>query len=234
MSEWPPIAIILAGGVGRRLQAVVADLPKPMADVAGRPFLAHVLDHLVDHGVRKAVLSVGYKHELIQRHLGARYRTLDLSYAIERERLGTGGALKYALAHAGDADRVLVLNGDTLFKIDLAQLFAAHVRAGSVLSVALRSMEDTGRYGRVALDPDGRIAGFREKQSQTPGLVNAGIYVVEGHWYKGLPTSAVFSFEKDVLEAWHATERFLGVPFDGYFIDIGVPEDYDRARRELT
>ncbi len=224
--------VILAGGVGSRLRGVIADRPKPMADVAGRPFLAYILDHVAACGGREVVLSVGYKHEMISDHFGEHYRDLRLRYCVERERLGTGGGVKLALGVCRD-DQVLVLNGDTLFRADYGALAAAHREHDARLTLGLKAMDDCGRYGRVELDDAGRVTGFLEKQAQVSGLINAGVYVMQREWYLGLPTPAVFSFEQDVMEPGAAEGGFWGVASDAYFIDIGIPEDYARAQREL-
>jgi D-glycero-alpha-D-manno-heptose 1-phosphate guanylyltransferase len=112
-------ALILAGGFGSRLQSVVNEVPKPMAPVAGRPFLEHLLDHCLKFGFEEALLSVGYKSELIISHLGNNYKGLRLEYAVEKEALGTGGAIRFALDSAKSDSLWTILNGDTLFTCDL-------------------------------------------------------------------------------------------------------------------
>lgn len=225
-------AIVLAGGLGNRLRSVVADLPKPMADIAGRPFLEYLLDYLISQGVTRIILGVSYRHELIEAHFGTRFRGAEIRYSVESERRGTGGAIDQALTLAEESN-VLALNGDTLFAADLRRLMATHLEQRAVLTVALRVMSDCGRYGAVQLDTAGRITGFLEKQAAAGGLINGGIYCVNREWYRALTLPHVFSFEQDVMEGLHKTHSFAGVPFDCYFIDIGIPEDYHRAVREL-
>ncbi|MCL2329865.1 MAG: nucleotidyltransferase family protein, partial [Phycisphaerae bacterium] len=230
-------AIILAGGLGNRLRSVVADVPKPMADIAGRPFLEYLLDLLAAAGVTRAILAVSYKRELIKSHLRNRYDSgygpIDLVYSDETERRGTGGAILQALEQA-QSDHVLVLNGDTLFAIDFSQLANAHHANHADLTVALRVMPDCERYGTVQTDQDtSRIIGFLEKQARSAGTINGGIYMVRREWMMQRTWPTVFSFEKDVLEALYRESRCFGVPFDAYFIDIGIPDDYQRANREL-
>ncbi len=171
-------AIVLAGGFGTRLSHVVSDLPKPMAPVAGRPFLEYLLDDLLRQGIRHVVLSTGHLHEKIESHFGTHYRSLALSYAYEAVPLGTGGGILNALRHCHE-ETVAVLNGDTLFRIDLARLAAFHGERHALLSLALRQVDDTARYGRVQITAVGRIEAFLEKAAtQGPGLINGGIYLL--------------------------------------------------------
>lgn len=224
----PLQAIILAGGLGTRLRAVVPDLPKPMAPVAGRPFLAHVLDALVRAGFEAAVLAVGYRHEVIQAHFGDRYRGLELRYSIEASPLGTGGAMRLALDRV-DADPVFVINGDTWVDLDYRAMLAAHRAAGASLSVAACRVPDVGRYGRIEVECE-RIVGFREKGEQGPGLINAGTYLVSAGVVASIPGGRPHSFEHELLMARVAELRPLAFVTEGLFIDIGVPEDYARAQ----
>lgn len=222
-------AIILAGGLGTRLRAVVPDLPKPMAPVAGRPFLAYVLDAPVRAGFKAAVLAVGYRHEVIQAHFGARYRGLELRYSIETSPLGTGGALRLALAQV-EADPVFVVNGDTWLELDYHAMYAAHRAAGARLSVAACHVPDVSRYGRLAVR-HGRIVGFREKGDQGSGLINAGTYLIAADVVASIPSGRPHSFEQELLLARVAELQPLAFITSGRFIDIGVPEDYAHAQR---
>jgi D-glycero-alpha-D-manno-heptose 1-phosphate guanylyltransferase len=225
-------AIILAGGLGTRLRGVVGDRPKPMAPVAGRPFLAHVLDRLVAGGVRHAVLAVGYKHEVIREHFGTSYGALALSYVVEAEPLGTGGGLRLG-ASALRGDVALAMNGDTLFAVDLAALAALFLGRGADIALALKRVPDVGRYGAVRLGPDGRVLAFGEKGGSGPGSINGGVYVLGRGLLADPALPEVFSFERDLLEPRHRELRAYGLESDAYFIDIGIPEDYARAQEEL-
>jgi D-glycero-alpha-D-manno-heptose 1-phosphate guanylyltransferase len=239
-SVLPIDAVVLAGGLGTRLRAAVPDLPKPMAPVAGRPFLAWVLDHLARQGVRRAVLAVGFRHGAIQEyfgdHFGNRHGPIRLTYSVEPRPLGTGGALRAALTRCA-TDPVLVVNGDTLFEIDLEPLLACHRAAGRSLTMALCLAPDTARYGRVAV-ADGIVTGFDEKGPSGAGLgagcINAGLYVVSARLFDGLALPAAFSFEDDLLAPHLAAVAPAAFEATGYFIDIGVPDDYRRARAELA
>ena len=226
-------AIILAGGFGTRLQTVVKDLPKPMAPVNGRPFLTYVLDYLIDYGYQRVVLSVGYLHEKIVDYFGKKYKTLEIDYAVEEEPLGTGGGILFAMSKC-KTDNVLVLNGDTLFKADFAAFEQFHANQESLLSIVLRQVPDTSRYGSVNVDDNGRIIQFTEKANATgPGMINGGIYLINRQLFQKYIFSSKFSFEKDLMEKFYLQELFFGMPSDGYFIDIGIPEDYSRAQQEL-
>jgi len=228
-------AVVLAGGFGTRLASVVSDVPKPMAPIAGRPFLERLLDRLIAQGITRVVLAVGHKREIIQNHFGSRYQDLDVQYSVEATPLGTGGALRQAFAEAG-LQRALALNGDTYCTADLQAFSAAHLQAGRAASLTLVPMADAGRYGAVELDAAGRIAAFREKDPvPTAGLINAGIYALERRVFELAPAAAQFSFERAVLQAHAATAGFAGhIAPDALFIDIGVPADYHRAQTLLA
>jgi len=221
-------AIVLAGGFGTRLRGVLPDLPKPLAPVGGRPFLSIVLGQLRDHGFNSAVLSVGYRHELIRRAFGDRFDGLALQYAIEDKPLGTGGAIRLAARSCSDSD-VFVLNGDSYTEVDFAAMQARHSRAGAALTVCAVEVADASRYGRVIV-ANSRITGFAEKGASGPGLINAGVYLMRRDLLEAFALPEVFSFEHDVLAARLDEIRPLVYPTRGRFVDIGVPEDYARAQ----
>lgn len=226
-------AVVLAGGFGTRLQPVVADLPKPMADVCGRPFLTYVLDELCAYRFTHVVLSTGYKHECIEQYFGGSYRSLKVSYAPETTPLGTGGGIWNAMRQTV-SENVCVLNGDTLFRVDLDALQAFGSSRDALLTMALRQVEDTSRYGRVEKGEDGRILDFVEKNKASgPGFINGGVYWLSPALFAGRQAGEAFSFEKEVLEAQYRFQAFYAQPSDAYFIDIGIPEDYARAQKEL-
>lgn len=228
-----PEAVILAGGFGTRLQSVVSDVPKPMAPVAGRPFLCYLLESLLRQGYTRAVLATGYLHEKVEACFGSDYRGLALAYARETSPLGTGGAIVNALQHC-QADSVTVLNGDTLLLADLAELRQLALQKATPLAVVLRAVDDAGRYGAVDTDADGRITSFHEKDpAHGPGLINGGIYQLHRSLLAGRTVGEPFSFEREVLQGRFHEEAFYGYRTDGYFIDIGVPDDYRRAQTEL-
>lgn len=225
--------IILAGGLGTRLRSAVPDLPKCMAPVAGKPFLAHVIDYFQQQGVEKFIFSLGYKHEVIEDYLEAEYPSLQKQYVIEQDPLGTGGAIQLACRQATEKN-VLILNGDTLFSIQLPALTAFHEQHQSHCTLALKPMQQFERYGVVEIADNGAIKSFKEKQYYESGLINGGIYAIQVAPFlkEGLPEK--FSFEKDYLEKLYTVRPMFGVVQDEYFIDIGIPEDFEKANRELN
>ncbi|MBR4911665.1 MAG: nucleotidyltransferase family protein [Bacteroidales bacterium] len=226
-------AIILAGGLGTRLQGVVKDLPKPMAPVNGRPFLTYILDYLIDYEYERVVLSVGYLHEKIVDYFGKKYKTLEIDYAVEEEPLGTGGGILLAMSKC-TTDNVLVINGDTMFKVDLTAFEQFYQEKNSLLTIVLREVEDVSRYGSVTISKDNLIALFAEKQvTFGRGYINGGVYLINRRLFEKYPQPKRFSFEKDIMTKYYTQECFYAMPSDGYFIDIGIPEDYARAQREL-
>jgi D-glycero-alpha-D-manno-heptose 1-phosphate guanylyltransferase len=225
-------AIVLAGGQGTRLRSAVRGVPKPMAPIAGRPFLAYLLALLERNGITDVVIAAGYLGEQIVQEFGPRHGTLRLRYAVEREPLGTGGALRNALAMVEDYP-VFALNGDTYLELDLAAMRRALDDAKAPLAVAVRAMSDTGRYGRVVVER-GRITGFASGAARQPGLINCGAYLFAADVLASAGAPETFSFERDFLERQVAALAPVAFETDGYFIDIGVPEDYARAQRELA
>ena len=226
-------AIVLAGGLGTRLRGVIGDRPKPMAEINGRPFLDYLLEYWARQGIKTVVLAVGYRHEVIRDHFGDTFHGLRLRYAVEESPYGTGGAILNALPHTS-GPTVLALNGDTLFRLELRSLLRAHQESGGKLTLALKRMPDCSRYGVVRIDEAGEVVGFEEKRPRSDGLINGGVYLFEPSWLVGLGLPEVFSFEKELLERYYQRHPMLGIPCDGYFIDIGVPEDFERAKRDLT
>ena len=225
--------IILAGGLGTRLRSAVPDLPKCMAPVAGKPFLSYVIDHFRQQGIEKFIFSLGYKHEVIQDFLDTSYADCNKQYVIEKEPLGTGGAIQLACRQATEK-QVLTLNGDTMFSIQLAELTAFHQQHQAHCTLALKPMQHFDRYGVVELQENGAIKSFKEKQFYESGLINGGIYAlqVDAFLNEGLPSK--FSFEKDYLEQFYTVRPMFGIVQDAYFIDIGIPEDFEKANRELA
>ena len=229
----PKEAIILAGGFGTRLQGVVKDVPKPMAPVNGRPFLTYILDYLIEYQYNKVILSVGYLHEKIEAYFGNQYKSLEIDYAVETEPLGTGGGILFAMSKCV-TDNVLVINGDTMFKVDLAEFEQFHAEKNALLSIVLREVEDVSRYGSVTIGNDNLIVLFAEKQvTFGRGYINGGVYLINRELFRKYPQPQKFSFEKDLMTRFYRQELFYAMSSDGYFIDIGIPEDYARAQQEL-
>ena len=225
-------AIILAGGLGTRLRSMVADIPKCLAPVAGRPFLYYVIEHLLKQGIDKFIFSVGFKYEMIESWLNEEYPLLFAQFAIEHEPLGTGGAIKLACSFATEKN-VLVVNGDTLYKLDVKKLDAFHHMCGADCTISLKPMQDFNRYGVVQLNKDHSIASFKEKQQYKEGLINAGVYAMNVNSFLQEDLPQKFSFENDYLEKFYLQRKIFGIVQDEYFIDIGIPEDYKKAGEEL-
>ena len=225
-------AIILAGGLGTRLQSRLHDLPKAMAPVGGRPFLQILLDRLIDAGCGRVILSVGHLRGAIIDCFGNAYRGTPLAYAVEEMPLGTGGALRRALKRVHE-DAVLVLNGDTVLNADYAQLLRAHSDGGQPLTSAVTEVENVARYGGVVVER-GRVAGFMEKDRTGSGWINGGTYVLDREFPWPAHLAERFSFETDLLATHVELIKPTAFLCSGYFLDIGVPEDLDRAQNELA
>ena len=224
-------AIILAGGKGTRLSSIFPDIPKPMAPVKGKPFLYYVLNWLTSSPVEKIILSVGYKHEKIIEFFGDSFGGMSVEYAIEKKALGTGGAIKYAL-HWTKNENILVINGDTYFPIDLNSFISFHNSTGSRFSMALKKMQDPGRYGTVECVND-TIIRFNEKQRGRDALINGGIYLINRSIIESSKLPEAFSLERDMMEQYFQTENIKGLVFEDLFIDIGIPEDYNKAQEAI-
>jgi D-glycero-alpha-D-manno-heptose 1-phosphate guanylyltransferase len=225
-------AIILAGGLGTRLRSVVSDVPKCMAPVNGKPFLHFIINQLMQQGVDKFIFSLGYKHEIIEDWLNVQYAMHHMQCSIELVPLGTGGAVKLACKKSVSKN-VFVLNGDTFFNINLGRLAALHEKMNADCTLCLKPMQDFDRYGVVELKNDDTIASFKEKSRYKEGLINGGIYALnrEKFIHEVLPEK--FSFEKEYLEKYYSKRKMYGLVQDDYFIDIGIPEDYEKAQQDL-
>jgi D-glycero-alpha-D-manno-heptose 1-phosphate guanylyltransferase len=225
-------AIVLAGGLGTRLARVTRDIPKPMAPIGSRPFLAYLLDYLQEQGIEEIVLAVSYKWEVIQQYFGSEYRGIPLSYSVEGKPLGTGGAIRQALQSIAD-DEVVVLNGDTLFCIDLKSMETNHMSCGTHLSIGLKQVVDSGRFGNVEVSANGVISSFKEKSTGDGGWINGGVYILNRDLFADMPMPEKFSFEQDLMEPNIARIQPQAFLSDAYFIDMGIPEDYERAQHEI-
>jgi D-glycero-alpha-D-manno-heptose 1-phosphate guanylyltransferase len=225
-------AIILAGGLGTRLRTVVSDLPKCMAPVAGRPFLFYVINFLQSQGVEKFIFSLGYKHEAIEEFLHDRFSTIPYQIVLEEEPLGTGGAARLACSKATEKN-VLLANGDTMFKVNVDALISFHTEKKSSCTLSLKPMSDFDRYGVVELNDDSTIKDFNEKRYYKKGLINGGLYAINVDHFLKEDFPEKFSFEKYYLEKKYKEQKMYGVVQNEYFIDIGIPEDFNRAQTEF-
>jgi D-glycero-alpha-D-manno-heptose 1-phosphate guanylyltransferase len=225
--------IILAGGLGTRLQSVVKDVPKCMAPVAGHPFLFHLLNWLSSYDINRVILSVGHLREVIFEWVDTHKAlfSFQIDYAIEQEPMGTGGGIRQAMKQV-KAAQVLIVNGDTFFNINLNEFQTEHQANEAVLSMALKPMHHFDRYGNVIVNHN-LVIGFQEKHYCDSGLINGGLYILNSanSFFNTLPEKC--SFEKDVLEPNSITGLIHGFPHDNYFIDIGIPEDYSKANLDF-
>lgn len=222
-------AIVLVGGLGTRLRDVIPDLPKPLAPVAGRPFLAYLLDQLAAGGLRRIILATGYMAEKIEQTIGQRWGGAEIVYSREPEPLGTGGAIRLAAAMVR-GDGVHLTNGDTFLRFAPDDLERRVWEQGVAFGVALARVSDVGRYGAVGTH-NGRVVAFREKGGHGPGLINAGSYFLTASALDGLPSKSSYSFESEVLMPASLAGNLAYIDETRDFIDIGVPEDFARAQQ---
>jgi D-glycero-alpha-D-manno-heptose 1-phosphate guanylyltransferase len=225
-------AIVLAGGLGTRLRSVVSELPKCMAPVNGRPFIDYVIRYLLQYKINRFVFSVGYKADAIIHHIQTNYPDLDVHFAIEEEPLGTGGAIHFALQYVQD-ENTFILNGDTIFEADLFAMEAMHLSTQADCTLVLKLMRDFDRYGVVTIDSAGKVTGFQEKKYYDAGLINGGIYLFNKNKFLQKEFPPIFSFEKNYLETFFSIDSIYGFESNAFFIDIGIPEDYERAQTLL-
>ena len=225
--------IILAGGLGTRLQGVIGAQPKCMAPVNGKPFLAYLLDFADKQGATRIILSLGFKHRVVTDWLETLdFLPFELDYVVESEPLGTGGGILAAMEVA-ETDDVAVINGDTMFSVNLREQMKFHRANKASTTLALKKMHQFDRYGVVNTDAKSVITSFEEKQYKEEGLINGGVYIINREAFLGKDLSGKFSFEKEYLERFVKEKKFYGYASDEYFIDIGIPEDYTRAQSDF-
>ncbi len=222
---------MLCGGLGTRLGELTHDTPKPLIAVSGRPFLAHVLDQLITTPIDEIVLAVSFQWQKVRAEIGTQWRNVKVSYSIETEPLGTGGAIRQAMQQSGITE-ALVANGDTLLKINPHDLIQFAKEHDADIAIALKATEDSSRFGKVSIDPSGRIVAFQEKAPGSSGLINSGLYYLKTSIFNQIDTPS-FSFENVILAERHNRLAIFGMQTTAYFIDMGIPEDLARARLEL-
>jgi D-glycero-alpha-D-manno-heptose 1-phosphate guanylyltransferase len=231
-------ALILAGGFGTRLRSVVSDVPKSLATIDGVPFLKYLLNFLsAGNVVEEVVLAIGYKGEMIIDAVGYDYKGLKISYSVEDTPLGTGGAIRNALnGRILEADHFMIFNGDTFARLDLKDFLAFHKSQHADITIASLRMKEFDRYGSLSLDSSNRIIKFNEKKYLTEGFISCGVYLISKKFFEeqlqNFPVNA-FSIEKDVFEKVTSTAVLRAFVSDHYFIDIGIPEDYERAQQDF-
>jgi D-glycero-alpha-D-manno-heptose 1-phosphate guanylyltransferase len=225
-------AIVLVGGFGTRLRSVVGDRPKPMALLGERPFLAYLLDRLAAAGFTRVILGVGYLAEQIIDYFGNLYGGVEIVYSLETEPLGTGGALRLAFGSVV-GDEVFALNGDTMCDVNYAEMAATARRTGTNIVIAVKYLEDTKRYGTVVVQGEHADC-FQEKNPDgPPGFINVGTYLIRRPAFLLFEREGAFSLEHDLLSPRIVELHPAVFPVNGYFIDIGVPEDYQRANYDF-
>ncbi|WP_312647418.1 nucleotidyltransferase family protein [Aminipila sp.] len=223
-------AIILAGGFGTRLSHIVSDVPKPMAPVENQPFIKYIVDDLIQKGISKIVFAVGYKKYCIIDFFGGQYKNCKIEYSEEDTPLLTGGAIKKAIKNCIE-DLVFIINGDTFFDVNLNEMMDFHKLKQSEVTIASKAMKDFDRYGTLVLQ-ENRILEFKEKQKCKNGIINGGYYLINKDLLDNVNIDK-FSFENDYLEKKTRQNRMFAFLSDGYFIDIGVEEDYKKAQKDF-
>ena len=224
--------IVLEGGLGTRIRNTIGDLPKCMAEVNGKPFLQYLLEYLQAQQVTRVVLSLGYKHDVITDWLRTRDFGFDVAHVIENEPLGTGGGIQLALKAATE-EHVFVVNGDTMFEVNLVNALEFHVSHKAETTLALKPMQQFSRYGSVIIDESATISSFEEKRHCEDGLINGGVYAIDRKRFLQRALPEKFSFETDYLGRYVSEHKFFGFVSSSYFIDIGVPEDYQKVQTDF-
>ncbi len=225
-------AVILAGGLGTRLSNMVRDVPKPMAPIAGKPFLEYLLLYLKNWSIHEIILSIGYKGSAIKSYFreGEQWG-IKITYSEEINPLGTGGAIRKALSLLND-EYFLIMNGDSFFNINLNKLILFHRNQNALVTMGLVQVEDTSRFGKVEIADNGKITDFTEKKPGSKGLINGGVYVVSDMIAQSIPTG-VISFENDILPKL-VNSGLYGIISEGFFVDIGIPQDYVNLKNNPT
>jgi len=219
--------IILAGGFGKRLQSKVQNIPKSMAPINNKPFLDYLFDYLIKNKVKRVILSVYYQYQIIKNHYDDCYRNIDILYSIDTEELGTGGATKNALLMVND-NHVFLINGDTYFNVNLSRLYKEHIANNNDITLSLKPMKNFDRYGIVETDSNAKVLSLKKKQYCDYGKIDGGIYLIKKNIFNIFESSKKFSFNDFIMNNLKNL-KVGSLLFDELFIDIGTPEDYDRA-----
>lgn len=222
-------AIVLCGGLGKRLSSVIDKLPKPMAPINGEPFLSILLSYLVQHGVEEIVFACGYKHKFIRDYFGNSFKGARIIYSIESHPLGSGGAILKAFKLVTD-DRALVLNGDTFFDVDLQGLYYFDITAD--VCVSLKYITGSSRYNFIESDQNNNLVQVLPKKTISTGFVNGGVMVIKRKIFDTYFGEENFGLE-DYIFSDDKLAKTKVYKSDGYFIDIGIPQDYKKAQNEL-
>lgn len=230
------VAIILAGGLGKRLRSVVSNVPKPMAPINSKPFLEILMDFWINQGIEKFLISVGYLKESIINHFGNKYKNIPIEYIHETSPLGTGGALKKVINYSENiCTPFLVLNGDTFFEINLKEFENFHQSKNSDFSLALFKTENNSRYLQFITNENSKIISLKKNDASIDVLSNGGVYLVsDTRFITDYSTKSTFSLEMDLIQNSLYDKNFYGFFSEGFFLDIGLPEDYKKANKLLN
>lgn len=220
-------AVILAGGLGTRLKSVSNDTPKPLMPIEDKVFLDYPIKQVKKSNVENIYLAISFNSQFIINH----YKNENYKYLIEDTPLGTGGAIKKALNEI-QSQNILFLNGDTIFNINVLEMYQKHILNDADITIASKVLDFPYRYGTMDIS-NNKIINFNEKKEIDSGLINCGIYIINKRILKHFPTQEKFSFEKEILEKKTIDIKIIPYISDAYFIDIGIPEDYYRAIKEL-
>jgi len=224
--------IILAGGLGTRLRSKVRDIPKPMALVRGKPFLGYILNYFLSQKAKHFIISIGYKGQKIQEFFGNSYKGIPISYAIESEPLGTGGALLAAKSLLKSDSPFVLVNGDTFFEVNLRSLLKFHQQRESDMTIAIFSATQADRFGLLSIGENSQITFFESKKAPIGGYANGGVYIISHSLFSYLiKIKTPFSLEDELMESFRLQgKKLFGLEQKGKFIDIGLPEDYELAQ----
>lgn len=223
-------AIILAGGQGTRLQTILKDVPKALASIRNKPFLDYLLQFLNQQGITHFIFALGHQHQQILDYLNAKEKSWTYSCVIEQEALGTGGAVKKAIEIATEKD-VWVINADTYLALNMKAMYQQHIENNALVTIALKEMNHFDRFGLIHIDQSNCITSFEEKRACENGLINAGFFIVnKNRFLIHTASKEKFSIEKDFFELQLFTKAIFGFMTNGFFIDIGVPEDFEKAQ----
>lgn len=225
-------ALILAGGFGTRLRTVVQNIPKVMAPVREIPFLEYLLEHLHKHAFTETLISVHYLAHHIKNYFGDNYKGMNIRYIEENAPLGTGGAIKHSMSFTQDTKNILVMNGDSFTNCNLKEIFEQHAKSDSKISILVKHMPISERYGTLEISNE-IVRSFEEKSQKRNCYINTGIYVLRNDIFLDYSLPEAFSFEQDFLQKKVDQLQIRAIPTDGFFIDIGIPEDYNRAQIDL-
>lgn len=220
--------IILTGGMGTRLKSKIKDIPKTMASWNGVPFLERTINWLNKFEIQNVILAVGYKKEIIKNYFGNQYKNINIIYSEEETPLGTGGAIKQALEKTNQ-ENVIVMNGDILARVDLNSMYKKHLDSNATMTIAIKHMENFDRFGVIKFNKN-RITEFLEKRYVESGYMNTGIYIMNKKIFDNKINDKVFSLENDYLNKYVSEDQIVPFIYDGNFIDIGIPEDYEKLQ----